>query len=453
MNSILSFFRFNRPLFLRSLKLSTPIMLGSLGIVLMGVCDVLMLGKYSTSHQGSAAVSNGLFFLVVVFGMGVIFGISALISNAIGEKRPFVVFAIFKKGLLAAVLLALGCMGLLFLLANNFWLLQQQDSIGVQGVAYLKVATWSVLPMFLFVASRQLTDGVGVTKPAMYVTFIALPLNILGNYFLIFGNGGFPEMGAEGAAIASLIVRCFMAATLVIYIYSSKRFKIYRKDSRATKVTLFAIFAIGIPIGLQFLYEVGLFAIAKIFAGMLGEIELAAHEIALSLASMTFMVAGGLSAGGAIMVGNANGANNPFKMKRVANVHYAMILMFMVFCAILFLIFNNALASLFSIDPKVIDLAAQMLIYVSAFQVFDGVATVSMGLLRGAKDVQYPSKVALVMYVLFGISISYILAFYTPLGLHGLWLGLTLSLTGSSILLIKRCYNVIKAKKEKRFIA
>lgn len=424
-------------------------MLGSLGIVTMGICDVLMLGSYGTSHQASAAVSNGLFFLVVVFGMGVLFGLSALISNAIGEKKSQVVFAIFKKGLFAATLLALACMTILFVVAENFWILKQQESIVEQGIAYLKVATWSVLPLFLFVAARQLTDGVGFTKPAMYVTLFALPLNIFGNYLFIYGNYGFSEMGAEGAALASLIVRCFMSAALFFYIYTSKKIKQFRVDAKETKVTLYAIFAIGIPIGLQFFYEVGLFAIAKIFAGMLGEEQLAAHEIALSLASMTFMVAGGLSAGGAIMVGNANGAKNPFKMKRVANIHLAMILIFMCFCAVLFLLFNRVLASQFSIDPEVVNLAAVMLIYVSAFQVFDGVATVSMGLLRGAKDVKYPSNVALVLYVIFGISCCYILAFHTTLGLHGLWLGLTLSLTGSSILLSRRFYKVIQRKKAK----
>lgn len=424
-------------------------MLGSLGIVSMGICDVLMLGNYGTSHQASAAVSNGLFFLVVVFGMGVLFGLSALISNAIGEKKPHVVFAIFKKGLVASLILAVSCMVILFLVTANFWILKQQASIEAQGIAYLKMATWSVLPMFLFVAARQLTDGVGYTKPAMYVTLLALPLNILGNYFFIFGHGGFPEMGAEGAALASLLVRTFMAISLFVYIYSSKNMRLYREKASETKITLYAIFAIGIPIGLQFLYEVGLFAIAKIFAGMLGEVQLAAHEIALSLASMTFMVAGGLSAGGAIMVGNANGAGNPYKMRRVGNVHLVMILLFMCFCAIVFLLFNRVLAHQFSVDPEVINLAAIMLMYVSAFQVFDGVATVSMGLLRGAKDVKYPSNVALILYVIFGISCSYYLAFYTSLGLHGLWLGLTLSLTGSSILLSRRFYKVIQGKKAK----
>lgn len=443
MSRLFSFFRFNKPLFVRALLLSSPIMLGSLGIVLMGVTDVLMLGKYSPEDQSAAAVSNGLFFLVTIFGMGVLFAISALISNAIGEKNKKVVFSIFQKGIIVSILMALVSVVLLILVSENFTILKQDESIVPQGVAYLRMVALSVFPLYLFVAARQLTDGLGFTGPALYVTLLALPLNIFANYIFIYGNFGGNEMGAEGAAFASLITRSFMAVALLAYIYTSKRIKEYRSSENETSVTLMAIFSIGVPIGLQFLYEVGLFAVAKIFAGMLGVAQLAAHEIALSLASVTFMVAAGLSAGGAIMIGNANGEKNPFKMKRVANVHYAMILIFMVFCASIFWVFNKSLAGMFTLDHEVMQLASIMLIYVAAFQIFDGVATVSMGLLRGAKDVSYASYVALVMYVIFGISCSYYFAFYTPLGLHGLWLGLTLSLVGSSILLIRRFYKVI----------
>ena len=443
MSKLLSFFRFNKPLFVRALMLSSPIMLGSLGIVLMGVTDVLMLGKYSPEDQSAAAVSNGLFFLVTVFGMGVLFGISALISNAIGEKNKKVVFSIFQKGIIVSIILAVVSVLLLLVVTENFSILKQDESIVPQAIAYLRMVSLSVLPLYLFVASRQMTDGLGFTGPALYVTLLALPINIFANYIFIYGNFGCNEMGAEGAAFASLITRSFMSVALLIYIYSAKRIREYRSSERESTITLVTIFSIGIPIGLQFLYEVGLFAVAKIFAGMLGVVQLAAHEIALSLASITFMVAAGLSAGGSILIGNANGENNPYKMKRVANVHYAMILIFMLLCATIFWTFNKGLASFFTMNNDVMTLASVMLVYVAAFQIFDGVATVSMGLLRGAKDVKYASGVALVMYVLFGISCSYFLAFYTSLGLHGLWLGLTLSLVGSSILLIRRFYKVI----------
>jgi MATE family multidrug resistance protein len=419
-------------------------MLGQLGIVLMGVFDVGMLGSYSKFHQGAVALANGVFFLFFLFGMGVLFSVSPLIAIAVGKKQPEEGYTIFKSGMWVTGFLSVVLIAILYLIGDNFSYLKQDPEVEKLAVAYLKIAAWSIIPMFIFITGRQYTDGHALTWVAMAATFIALPLNVLLNYILIYGNWGMPEMGAEGAGIATLISRCFMAVLILAYIFFSRKMKQYNVKGKPSMTYVNTIFKIGIPIGFQFFFEVGIFTVANIFAGNLGATPLAAHNVALSLASITFMVASGLSAGSSIMIGNAYGENNWPKMKRVGKVFLFTISSFMLFCALLFVLFNYFFSGLLSTDAEVVQLAALLLLYAAFFQLSDGIQVVSLGMLRGMKDVLVPSVVTFIAYWVIGIPVCYYGAFNLGLGAEGIWIGLSVGLTVSAVVLTVRFFALIK---------
>lgn len=424
--------------------LSSPIMLGQLGIVLMGVFDVAMLGGYNTDHQAAVAVSNGVFLLFFLFGMGVLFSLAPLIAIAVGKKRPDEGYTIFKSGIVVSLILAAAMIGFSYLIAENFHYLKQDKNVEVLAIQYLKIVAWSVLPMFLFVVGRQFTDGLSKTWIAMVITIIALPINVFFNWLLISGNWGMPEMGAEGAAISTFIARGFMAVVMMAYILFAGKMKKFRVKGQSPFTYVRQVFVMGIPIGFQFFFEVGVFTVANIFAGNLGAVPLAAHNVALSIASITFMVASGLSAGGSIMIGNAYGENNWPKMKRVGKVFLGAISAFMLICALLFVLFNYFFSSAFSDDVQVVELAAILLLYAAFFQLSDGIQVVSLGLLRGMKDVLFPSVVTFIAYWIIGIPVCYFGAFYFGLGTEGIWIGLSVGLTISAIILSVRFFKLVQ---------
>jgi MATE family multidrug resistance protein len=282
----------------------------------------------------------------------------------------------------------------------------------------------------------------------MIITIGSNLLNVLLNYLMIFGHWGFPKMGFMGSCWASFISRVIMALSMFLYVYYNKHFKKYWLDfsfknysSDLTK----KILTIGVPSGLQWVFEIGAFSFAIIMIGWISPQAQAAHQIAISLAAVTYMMASGLSAATSVRVGNQLGIKSTKGIRISAFSSFILVLVFMSIAAVFFIIFRNILPSLFNEDNEVISVAASLMIIAAFFQFSDGVQVVALGALRGVKDVKIPTIITLVAYWIIGLPMSYVLGFVLKLGVQGVWYGLSLGLLSAALLLFLR-FNYISKR-------
>jgi len=326
--------------------------------------------------------------------------------------------------------------------------LRQSKEVEPLAVDFLRILNFSGLPMLLFVSSRQFTDGLGFTKVAMYITGAGLLLNVLLNWVFIYGNLGFAPMGLNGAAYATLVSRVLMALAAMLYIRFAPAMKTYHPEQRFSSNEIREeagrVFEVGLPIGLQFFAEVACFAFSGIMAGWVNATHQSAHGIALNLASLTYMAASGLSAAGSIMAGNAYGEKNRRKVRRAGNAVLAMVLLYMFCTALIFLIFRKPLSVAYTDDAQVVSVASGLLIYAALFQLADGVQAVSLGLLRGIKDVRTPSVALVVCYWLIGLPLGWWLGFGAGMETEGIWIGFTAGLFLTAIFASSRFYLQVK---------
>jgi MATE family multidrug resistance protein len=310
----------------------------------------------------------------------------------------------------------------------------------------------------VFFIGKSFVDGLSLTKPAMYVTLLGLGFNVFANWLLIYGNWGFPRLELDGAGIGTLCARTFMAILMTIYIFRASRFKEFRLPwAGADWDIIKKILRLGIPSGLQWFFEVGAFVAATVMIGWIGQEERAAHQIAMSLASVTFMFVTGFAAGASIRVGNALGRNDWNNVRKAGNSGLILAMGFMVISAIVFVIGKEWLPSLFlKVDPaaplvtnnaEVLRLAAYLMLVAAFFQIFDGAQAVGAGILRGIQDVKIPTLITLIAYWVIAIPGCYILGFTFDLGLNGVWYAFVGGLGVSAILLTSRFWYLTKKRE------
>jgi len=308
----------------------------------------------------------------------------------------------------------------------------------------------------LFLAVKQYSDGLSLTKPAMIITLIAVLLNILFNWVLIYGHLTFPALGIKGAAIGTLLARFAMALMLVFYVFRSKIYREYLPpliSSFNTRPVIVKLLKMGLPGGFQLFFEVGAFAGAAVFVGWLGSSELAAHQIVLGVAALTYMVAAGLSVAGSIEVGTAFGKNNKSLILQLGTSALTVVSVFMLLSCTVFIFLNEEIVRLFIQDAGVVYTASSILLIAGLFQLGDGIQVVSLGILRGIHDVNIPTAITLVAYWVIALPVGYILAFHYNMGIMGVWLGLLIGLTISAILLSSRFYMLVLRGKTKSYVA
>jgi len=445
---LIRFFTISRREMKQAQRLAYPIILGQVGIMLMGVADTVMVGSLGREVLAASVAANNIFWLVYFLGMGILFAISPLVAIYSGEGRPEKGYLSYRAGIWVTVGLSLVLFALLEGIVSNIGWLHQSKEVEPLASSFLRILNYSGLPMLLFVSSRQFTDGLGFTKVAMYITGGGLLLNIFLNWVLIYGNLGFDAMGLDGAAYATLSSRILMALIAMAYIRYAPSMKVYHPEQRFStneiREEAGRVFEVGLPIGLQFFAEVACFAFSGIMAGWVNATHQSAHGIALNLASLTYMAASGLSAAGSIMVGNAFGEKNKRKVRRAANAVMVMVLLYMCVTAILFLVFRGPLARAYTDDMQVVGVAAVLLIYAALFQLADGVQAVSLGLLRGIKDVRIPSIALVICYWLVGLPLGWWLGFGAGMDTEGIWIGFTVGLFLTAIFAATRFYLQVK---------
>jgi MATE family multidrug resistance protein len=453
---VFNFLRSLKKDFVHTLQLSFPIMLGQVGSVLMGITDTLMLGNVGKEAVAASGVANQIYFLFTVLGMGTIAAMAPMIATSKGAQNDKECGEILRTGIELGFLISVVLCLIMILIGENFEWFQQPAAITALVKPYLRILTISTIPFMLFLALKQFSDGLSLTKPAMVITLIAVIINIALNWLLIYGNWSLPALDIKGAAIATLISRILMALMLVVYVFRHKAYSAFMPPLISTFNTLpliVKILKVGLPGGLQLFFEVGAFAGAALLVGWIGTDELAAHQIVLGLAALTYMMSAGISVSGSIRVGHAFGEGNKAMIKQMGSSALFLVAIFMLFSCLIFIFLNEELIGLFIHDEKVVYTAASVLIIAGLFQFSDGLQVVALGILRGIEDVNVPTIITLLAYWAIGLPVGYLLGFVLDMGIRGVWFGLLAGLTTSAVLLTFRFYILVNKGKTKVYEA
>ncbi|NVK50646.1 MAG: MATE family efflux transporter [Cyclobacteriaceae bacterium] len=425
--------------------LAYPVILSQLGQVMVGVADSMMVGKLGALPLAAASLANSIFFVLLMFGMGVSMGITPLISIAEGKGKAKRIGQLLRHGLWINIFTSLILTFIILGLSSGLSALDQPVEVVSAAIPYLFVITASLLPFMIFQAFKQFAEGLSQTRQAMYVTIFSNLVNVFLNWVLIFGNLGFPALGLMGAGWATLISRVLMAILMAAYVLGSKRYqgfqlKLGLKNISFPMVT--RILKIGVPTGFQFIFEVSAFGSAAIMMGWLGVTALASHQIAINLASISYMMAAGLGTAGMVRVSNQIGRNDFKTMREAGMTVFGMVLIIMSTSAILFISLKNFLPTLYIDDPDVIATSAVLLVIAGMFQLSDGVQVVGLGVLRGMEDVRFPTWLTFVAYWIIGLPLGYFLAFELNMRERGIWYGLLIGLSMTAILLFYRFFKL-----------
>ncbi|MEX1186344.1 MAG: MATE family efflux transporter [Gemmatimonadaceae bacterium] len=435
------------------ISLATPIVVVQVGLMTMGVVDAIMAGRFSAEALAATAIGNFYFFVVAIFGMGVLLVLDPLIAQAVGARDETGIALAVQRGLLLALVLS-AVLGALMLPAEGVLrALRQPDELVPLAARYVLICLPSLLPFNAFLVFRQLLQALGLTRAIVATILLCNLANVGLNWALIFGNLGFPPLGVTGAALATSISRTLLV--LVLLALAWRRLRPYVRPLRRQaleRAPLARMLRLGLPIGAQHELEVSYFGGLILLMGLLGIVSVAAHQAAINLASLTFMVPVGVGSATAVFVGRAVGARDEPAVRRYAVAGLVCGVGFMCLAAAVFLLFPFGLAGLYSRDQEVIALAAGLIPIAGLFQVFDGTQVVSAGILRGIGDTRFPMIAAALGFWLVGLPLSLLLGFGARLGAEGLWWGSLVALMMVAALLLYRVRMRLRRSMERVII-
>lgn len=431
-------------------QLAAPVMLGMLGHTFVSFIDNIMVGQLGTAELAAVSLGNSFMFIAMSLGIGFSTAITPLIASADSSNNFKEAKSTFKHGLFLCTVIGLLMFLLVFFSKPLMCLMKQPVEVVKLAIPYLDLVAFSLIPMIVFQAFKQFSDGLSMTRYPMYATILGNVLNVILNYLLIFGKFGFPEMGIVGAAYGTLLSRFVMVFHLWWMLTQKKRSKKFVTNIKffvLDKLMLRKIINLGTPSAMQMFFEVGIFTAAIWLSGLLGRNAQAANQIALNLSSMTFMVAMGLSVASMIRVGNQKGLQKFVDLRRIAFSIFLLGIILAIIFATLFYLFHKSLPNLYidlsdaenyADNMEVMKTAANLLIAAAIFQISDSIQVVVLGALRGLQDVKIPTIITFISYWVIGFPISYFLGTKETYGSFGIWLGLLAGLTTASILLFIR---------------
>jgi len=413
------------------LALAAPVIVAELGWVTMGMVDTLIVGRLGPDAIGAVGVASALFIAVAVFAMGLLLGLDPLVAQAFGAGRIEECHHWLIAGVWLAILVTPPIVGVVYLMNAAMPWLGLPSGVLTLAQPYLAVIGWSLAPFLLYVAFRRYLQAMGLVRPATYTLIAANIVNALLNWVLVFGHFGVPAFGVIGSAYATLAARVVMAAALFIVILRRERHMQPRLREAPLALDLTRVrrlFGLGFPAGAQMLLEVGVFASATALAGRVSTTALAAHQIAIHMASVTFMIPYGLASAAAVRVGQAVGRRDPAGASVSGWTAIALGVTFMAAAALVFLTVPASLIRAFSADPEVVAIGVRLLFVAAIFQLFDGLQGVTTGALRGLGDTRTAMLWNLGGHWAIGLPLGYLLCFRWGFGLVGLWWGLSLGL-------------------------
>ena len=441
----------NKIYYQSTIALAGPVVISQLGHTLVQTVDTIIIGHYAgTISFAAVSLVHSVFMVVLVIGLGIAYGLTPLIAQENGKSNFKECARLLSNSLWLNIVSAI----LLFLVVyfGSMFAMQHADQdpqVVETAKPYLLILSLSILPLMIFQTFKQFAEGLGFTKQAMTITIWGNVLNVIIAVILVKGIFGIEPMGVKGVGIATLIDRILMMLVMAWYVLRSDHFKIYLQYFSVKFIDfskILKVIKIGLPVAMQYVFEIGAFAVAALMAGHIGAREQAAHQTAITLVAMTYMMAGGIASAATIKIGNSFGKKNYARLQKFAEVSYHLVIAFMLFFAVVFTLFNQYLPYLITSDANVIAVAAQLLIIAGIFQLFDGTQVVGLGALRGMGDVNIPTFITFVAYWIIGLPSCYIIGIHFNVGITGIWYGLTLGLLTSSVLLYLRFRYVMKIK-------
>jgi MATE family multidrug resistance protein len=439
-----------------NLQLAYPVILGMLGHTLIGIVDNFMVGNLGSTELAAVSLGNSFIFIGMSLGIGFSTAITPLIAEADAEKEDKKIRTTFHHGLLLCTILGIAVFILIVLAKPIMNLMNQPEAVVKLATPYIDWVAFSLIPVIVFQGYKQFADGLSQTKYSMYAIYLANVVHIFFNYVLIYGVWGFPKLGILGAALGTVISRIMMVVFMHYILKKNEAFKRYFKNftfKEIKKSILKRIINLGFPSAMQMLFEVALFTAAIWLSGSLGKNSQAANQIALILASTTFMFAMGFSVTAMIRMGFHKGTKDFKSLIITARSIFLLTIIFEMFFGLIFVIFHNYLPHLFlnMSDPAqvldnaaIINIASKLLLVAAVFQISDGIQVVVLGALRGLQDVKIPMYITFVAYWIVGFPISYYLGTHTDLGATGIWIGLLAGLSAAALFLYIRFARLTK---------
>ncbi len=424
-----------------NLILAMPVMMAQAGQMIVVLADNLMVGKLGTVPLAAVSFANTIFVVGMVFGMGMVNGLTPLVGKAFGGGNRQLATSWLKQGLYSFQTAGLLLTLILWIVSYLMPFMGQPEDVVKEALPYYRVLVVSMIPFILFYTFKQFAEGLGNTRIAMVITVSANILNIFLNYILIFGKLDFPAFGVMGAGYATLIARITMPLLFLWVYYKFDFFKYYRSHIGETKFSWsksMHLMQLGLPIGGQYFVEILSFSMGSIMMGWIGAAALAAHQIVLSLSGFTFMVAQGIAAATTVKVSQFIGQGRTKALRKTTFASLHLVMIFMGSAALLFVFLRDTIPALFINSSEVIAIASVMMIVAAAFQLFDGLQVTMLGALRGLEDVSLPFGMLLVAYFLLALPIGYLFAFQLNAGPVGIWYGYLIGLLSISIFLLLR---------------
>ena len=427
-----------------NLRLALPVVLTQLGQILTQFADNIMVGRYGGDNPVPlAAVSFGgaVFFIVFIASIGITLGMTPLVGERYvrGEHRESA--ALLQNGILFYTLLGITMTALQFSLIPLMYHLGQPAEVVEMAIPYYRMLACSMPFVMLFFAFKQFLEGVGNTRVEMTVTIFSNIANFCLNWMLIYGNMGFPEMGAEGAGLATLMARIIAPVLMVAYFLRKARYRAYLTGFSLLNYswkTIRQLLCMGLPISSQMFMEASAFIGTSIMMGWLGTVTMSASHITMTLSNCVFMIVLSIGAATTIRVSHCYGARNISELSLAAKASYHLVLAWNFIAAIALISLRHYIPLLFTTNAEVVALASDLLIFIALFQLSDGIQNVSVGILRGIQDVKIIAPIALISYWILNLPIGYLLGFTWGMGAEGLILGFTFGLSAAAVLLILR---------------
>ena len=439
-----------------NIKLAYPVVLGMLGHTLIGIVDNYMVGNLGSTELAAVSLGNSFIFLAMAIGIGFSTAITPLTAEANAEKNDKKIRTTFHHGLLLCTILGVSLFMLTVLSKQLMYFMNQPEAVVILAAPYIDWVAFSLIPVVMYQGYKQFADGLSLTKYSMYSIILTNVVHVFFNYVLIYGYWIFPKLGVTGAALGTVISRIMMVVFMHYLMKHNVVMKQYFKNftfKEIKKSIIKKIVNLGIPSAMQMLFEVTLFTAAIWLSGSLGKNSQAANQIALILASSTFMVAMGLSVTAMIRVGHSRGVAEYKNLITVARSIFLLAVITEAFFALIFVVFHNFLPHLFlnmhdpaqALDNKeIIMITSKLLLIAAIFQISDGIQVVVLGALRGLQDVKVPMYITFVAYWVVGFPISFYLGKYTDLKAVGVWIGLLAGLTAAAVFLYIRFARLTK---------
>lgn len=415
-----------------SFLLAYPVMISMLGQVMTGVADSVMVGWTGAVPLAASSLANVFFSVLLFFGVGVSYAITPLVAEASGAGNDRRIIDALRHSMVINLITGFLLAAIIFIGQDLLRHIGQPTDVVELAIPYLLIITASIVPTMIFQTFRQFAEGLHKTRMAMVVMIVSNLLNVVLNYVLIYGIWIFPELGLNGAGWATFIARVVMAVWMAAYVYYGRRFAAYREGfnfGNYSRDLFNRMLHIGIPAGAQFIFEAAAFGFSAIMMGWFGANTMAAHQIAINLATVSYMTTSGLGAAATIRVGTFLGQRDGVSVRRAGFTLIGLGVAIMLLWGVAFIAGKFFLPGLYINDPAVLTIAAPLMVIAGFFQLSDGMQVVCVGALRGLQDVKIPSLLIFVAYWILALPIGYFLAFQMGLGAEGIWLGLLIGLT------------------------